>query len=332
MEGSGADMGTWTVEHLGQDRVLLTGGGGFLGSFIRERLEGHVAALSVPRSRTHDLRREEVVVRLFDDFRPTLVIHAAAHGGGIGHNAKHPAKIFDDNVRMNFLVLEQARLAGVRKFVGVGSICSYPKFTPAPFRETNLWDGYPEETNAAYGLAKKMMLVQSQAYAQEYGLNAVHLLLVNLYGPRDDFSEERSHVIPALIRRFEEARREGAPEVVCWGDGTPTREFLYVEDAAEGILRAAALYDSPEPVNLGSGQEIAIRELAETIAELTGYCGRIVWDTSRPNGQPRRMLDTSRADEEFGFRARTSFSEGLRRTVDWYRAHSAAATSRSAPR
>ena len=311
-------------QHLGGDRVLLTGGGGFLGSHVCELLEGRVASLCIPRSNEYDLRDEADVERLYADFWPTLVIHAAAVVGGIGFNKAHPATVFDANARMNLFVLERARLAGVRKFVGVGSVCAYPKSAPVPFREETLWDGYPEETNAPYGLSKKLMLVQSQAYAQEFGFQAIHLLMVNLYGPRDDFAPDSSHVIPALIRRFREARDEGLPEVVCWGDGTPTREFLYAADAAEGIRRAAALYNSPEPVNLGSGFEISIRELSETIADSTGYEGNILWDTFKPNGQPRRRLNTDRAESEFGFRATTSFADGIRETVEWYGANEAA--------
>lgn len=306
-------------ERLGGDRVLLTGGGGFLGSFLRERLDGSVAALAVPRSRDSDLRDESVVRRLFEEFHPTLVLHAAVHLRGIGYMAQRPAEIFDDNARMNFLIQEASRRFGVRKFVGVGTICSYPKFADVPFREEQLWDGLPEEALGPYGLAKKFMLVQTQAYAKQYGFNGIHLLLVNTYGPRDHFSDEAGHVIPALIMRFAEAARLGNREVVCWGDGSPTRDFLYVEDAADGVLRATALYDSPEPVNVGAGMEISMKALSELIAELTGFDGQIVWDTSRPNGQPRRMLDTSKAAERFGFRASTPFREGLRRTIAWYR-------------
>lgn len=306
-------------EHLGADRVLLTGGGGFLGSFLRERLEGKVAALATPRSWEYDLRDETAVRRLFETFRPTLVLHAAVHLRGIGYMAQRPAEIFDDNVRMNFFVQEASRRFGVRKFVGIGTICSYPKFAEVPFREEHLWDGLPEEVLGPYGLAKKFLLVQTQTYAKQYGFNGIHLLLGNIYGPRDHFSEEWGHVIPALIARFGEAVRIGKSEVVCWGDGSPTRDFLYVEDAVEGVLRATALYDSPEPVNIGAGEETSMKELAELIAELTGFRGRIVWDTRRPQGQPRRRLDTSKAAERFGFRASTPLREGLKRTIAWYR-------------
>lgn len=312
-------MDTDVGSRLAGERVLLTGGAGFLGSAVAGELDGRVEEVFVPRSRDYDLRTESAVDRVYRDFRPTLVIHAAAVVGGIGYNRDAPATIFDDNARMNLFLLAKAREHGARKFVGIGTICSYPKVPPSiPFREEELWDGYPEETNAPYGFAKKLLLVQGQAYAQQYGYNATHLLLVNLYGPGDNFDEASSHVIPALIRRFTEARDEGRDEVVCWGDGTPTREFLFVEDGARGVVRAAALYDSPEPVNVGSGFEISTRELAETIAEVVGFEGRIGWDTSRPNGQPRRLLDTSRAHREFGFRAETSFRDGLRRTIDWY--------------
>ncbi|MDA1191398.1 MAG: GDP-L-fucose synthase [Candidatus Poribacteria bacterium] len=304
---------------LKDDRVLLTGGAGFLGSHLKARLEPHVAALFVPRTATHDLRQESAVKQVFAEFKPTLVIHAAATVGGIGLNREQPATMFDDNMRMSFFLTEQSYLAGVRKFVGLGTICAYPKFTPVPFKEEDLWNGYPEETNAPYGFAKKLLIVQGQAYAQQYGFNAVHLLVVNLYGPGDNFSEKSSHVIPALIRRFSESKKARAKTVVCWGDGTPTREFLYVEDGAEGIIRATELYDSIDPINIGSGFEITMRELAELIAEIVGFDGEIEWDTSKPNGQPRRKLDTSKAETAFGFHAQTDFRTGLKRTIEWYR-------------
>jgi GDP-L-fucose synthase len=307
------------AEQLAGERVLLTGGAGFLGSAVRRRLEEHGCDVCVPRSREYDLRLESEVDRVYRDMQPTVVIHAAAVVGGIGYNRDAPASIFDDNARMNLFLLSKAREHGARKFVGIGTICAYPKTPPSiPFREEELWHGYPEETNAPYGFAKKLLLVQGQAYAQQYGYNATHLLVVNLYGPGDNFDEASSHVIPAMVRRFMEARDDGRDEVVCWGDGTPTREFLYVEDGARAIVRAASLYDSPAPVNIGSGYEISMRALAETIADVVGYTGTIAWDTSKPNGQPRRLLDTSRAASEFGFRAETPFRDGLCRTVEWY--------------
>jgi GDP-L-fucose synthase len=257
-------------------------------------------------------------VRLLDTHRPHTIIHLAAVVGGIGANRAHPGQFFYDNLIMGVQLMEQARLHEVQKFVAVGTACAYPKFTPVPFSEDSLWDGYPEETNAPYGLAKKMLLVQAQAYRQEYGINAIYLLPVNLYGPGDNFDPESSHVIPALIRKFVDAIEHDQDEIVCWGDGSASREFLYVDDAAEGIVLAMERYDGPEPVNLGSGQEIAIRDLTQLIAELSSFTGRITWDTSKPNGQPRRCLDTSRAERLFGFRAQTDFRQGLQRTVAWY--------------
>jgi GDP-L-fucose synthase len=308
-------------------RIIVTGGGGFLGSHLVAHLhELGAGEICVPRSREYDLRHEANVKRLYDDYpQTTMVIHLAAMVGGIGANRKHPGSFFYDSLMMGTMMLEYARLAGVPKFVGVGTICSYPKFTPVPFREEDLWNGYPEETNASYGLAKKMLLVQSQAYRAEYGYNAIHLMPTNLYGPNDNFHPENAHVIPDLIRKMVEAQNAGSNEIVLWGDGTPTREFLYVKDAAEGIARGAAYYNSPEPVNLGSGMEISIRELAETIGKEVGFSGQIRWDSSKPNGQPRRQLDVSRAENEFGFRAHTSFQEGLRATVTWYKAQLAKA-------
>ena len=302
-------------------RVLLTGGNGFLGSFVRERIAVRGAtAIFTPRRSELDLCDASAVRAYLGDIRPDLIIHAAAVVGGIGANRLHPGQFFYDNAVMGLHLIEESRVAGVEKFVCLGTICAYPKFAPIPFREEELWNGYPEETNAPYGLAKKMLLVQLQSYRQEYGFNGIFLLPVNLYGPRDNFDLETSHVIPAMIRKFVEARERGERQVVLWGDGSPTREFLYVEDAAEGVVAAAERYDGAEAVNLGRGEEIAIRDLARLIAEKTGYRGDIVWDATKPNGQPRRMLDVSRAEREFGFRARTSFEDGLAKTIAWYEA------------
>ena len=307
-------------------RACVTGGAGFLGrqvvAKLRERGCGNVF---VPRSAGYDLTDPAAVRRMYEDARPDIVIHLAAVVGGIGANRAHPGGFFYKNLMMGVQLLHEAMLRGLEKFVAVGTICAYPKFTPVPFREEDLWNGYPEETNAPYGLAKKMMLVQSQAYRAEYGFNSVFLLPVNLYGPGDNFDLETGHVIPAMVRKCVEAVRERKGEIVLWGDGTPTREFLYVEDAAEGILAAAERYDGSEPVNIGAGFEIAMKDLAGKIAALTGFDGEIVWDTSKPNGQPRRCLDTSRASELFGWEAHTNFDEGLRRTVEWYRKECSAA-------
>lgn len=301
-------------------RVVVTGGGGFLGTHIVRKLsERGCKEVFVPRSKEYDLTREENVIRMYQASQPTLVIHLAAIVGGIGANRKSPGTFFYDNLMMGAMVMEYARTSGVKKFVAIGTICAYPKFTPVPFKEENLWDGYPEETNAPYGLAKKMLLVQAQAYRFQYGFNAIYLLPVNLYGPCDNFDPESSHVIPAIIRKCLEAVERGEKEVVCWGDGSPTREFLYVEDCAEAICLAAERYDKPEPVNLGAGFEITIRDLTEKIAKLCGFTGKIRWDTTQPNGQPRRSLDTSRAEREFGFRAKVRFEEGLKETIEWYR-------------
>jgi len=310
-----------TTSGFWQDRrVCVTGGTGFLGSYVVERLHERGARdVFVPASSSYDLVQPEAVSRLLDDARPDLIIHLAARVGGIGANREHPADFFYDNLMMGVQLMHQAWRRGVEKFVAIGTVCAYPKFTPVPFREDDLWNGYPEETNAPYGLAKKMLLVQAQAYRSQYGFNAIYLLPVNLYGPRDNFDPGSSHVIPAMIRKILEAQEAGSREVVLWGDGTPTREFLYVEDAAEGILLAAEHYNGAEPVNLGSGNEISIRDLAGLIGQLCGFKGSFRWDTSKPNGQPRRALDVSRAERYFGFRAQTGFEEGLRRTIDWYR-------------
>jgi GDP-L-fucose synthase len=303
-------------------RIVVTGGAGFLGSYVVEELRARGCdEIFVPRSKDYDLVRIEDVRRLYHDTQPDLVIHLSAVVGGIGANRVNPGKYFYDNLMMGVQLMEEARLRGVRKFVANGTICAYPKFTPVPFKEDDLWNGYPEETNAPYGLAKKMMLVQSQAYRAQYGFNSIFLLPVNLYGPRDNFDLQSSHVIPALIRKCVEAVESGADRIMCWGSGRVTREFLHAADCAAGILLAAEKYDKSDPVNLGAGFEISIKELAEKIAALTGFKGRLVWDTSQPDGQPRRCLDTSRAEREFGFRARIGFDEGLRQTIEWYRNH-----------
>ncbi len=302
-----------------QKRVAVTGGNGFLGSFVVEKLrERGAEQICVPRSRDYDLREEKNVQRLFEQARPDIFIHLAAVVGGIGANRRHPGRYFYENAIMGLHAIECARRAGIEKFVCAGTICSYPKFTPVPFKEENFWNGYPEETNAPYGLAKKMLLVQLQAYRQEYGFHGIYLTPVNLYGPRDNFDLETSHVIPALVRKCVEAKRAGAPKIAAWGTGKATREFLYVEDAAEAIVLAAEKYDKPDPVNLGSGEEISIEKLVCLVKDLAGYRGGIEWDASKPDGQPRRMLDTSRAQKEFGWRARTSFREGLERTIAWF--------------
>jgi len=301
-------------------RVCVTGGAGFLGSFVQQKLrERGVGEIFVPTIEKYNLVEREGILRLLDDAQPDVIIHLAAHVGGIGANREHPAEFFYDNLMMGVQLLHESYRRGVGKFVAIGTVCAYPKFTPVPFKEDDLWIGYPEETNAPYGLAKKMLLVQAQAYRQQYGYNAIFLLPVNLYGPRDNFDLNSSHVIPAMIRKMIEAQEAGQKEVVLWGDGSPTREFIYAEDAAEGIVLAAERYNGPDAVNIGSGHEIAIRDLAELIARLTGFEGQLVWDTTKPNGQPRRGLDTTRAEQYFGFKARTSFEEGLRRTIDWYR-------------
>jgi GDP-L-fucose synthase len=327
-------------------RVIVTGGAGFLGSFLVEKLIQRGAAdILIPRIENYDITDRDSIKRLLDEamlspdhrpghlipdgftpvalpaFKPSdlVILHLAAHVGGIGANSEHPAEFFYDNLMMGVQLMHQAWQRGVGKFVAIGTVCAYPKFTPVPFKEDDIWNGYPEETNAPYGLAKKMLLVQAQAYRQQYGFNAIFLLPVNLYGPRDNFNLTSSHVIPALIRKCLEGQERGAKEIVIWGDGSPTREFIYVQDAAEGILLASERYNGSNPVNLGSGYEISIKNLADLVAHLTGFEGKLVWDTSKPNGQPRRGLDVTRAEKLFGFRAVMEFEVGLRRTIDWYR-------------
>ena len=300
---------------------MVTGGGGFLGQAVVRRLQsGGATDVFVPRSRDYDLRIPGDIARVLGDASPHVVVHLAAVVGGIGANRENPGRFFYENAIMGIELMEQSRRAGIDKFVQVGTVCAYPKFTPVPFHEDDLWNGYPEETNAPYGVAKKMLLVQGQAYRQQYGFNVIHLIPVNLYGPGDNFDPASSHVIPALIKKCVDARDAGAGHIEVWGTGSASREFLYVDDAAEGIVLGAERYDGAEPVNLGVGREITIRELVELIAELTRFGGEIRWDASKPDGQPRRALDTSRAREEFGFVARTGFDDGLRRTIDWYEA------------
>jgi GDP-L-fucose synthase len=301
-------------------RICVTGGAGFLGSFVTQALERRGANyIFIPTIEEFDLVKPADILRMLDTNRPDIIIHLAALAGGIGANRARPADFFYVNLMMGVQLMHEAWKRGVSKFVAIGTVCAYPKFTPVPFEEKNLWDGYPEETNAPYGLAKKMLLVQAQAYRQQYDFNAIYLLPVNLYGPGDNFNLETSHVIPALIRKCIEAQERGDKEVVLWGDGSPTREFLYAGDAADGILTATEFYNAPDPVNIGSGNEISIKDLAMLIARLTGFEGRLVWDTSKPNGQPRRGLDTSRAAEYFGWRAKVPFEDGLRQTIEWYR-------------
>ncbi|SLM49625.1 GDP-L-fucose synthase [Nitrospira japonica] len=300
-------------------RVVVTGGAGFLGSYVVGRLqERGCSQVIVPRSRQYDLVQMAAVQQLYADARPDVVIHLAARVGGIGANQANPGRFFYDNLMMGTQLIEIGRQRGLKKFVALGTICAYPKFAPIPFKEDDIWSGYPEETNAPYGLAKKMMLVQSQAYRQQYGFNSIVLFPVNLYGPRDNFDLETSHVIPALIRKCAQAKEAGGSSFTLWGDGSPSREFLYVEDAAEGILSAAETYDGDMPVNLGTGEEVTIRNLAELIADEVGFKGRIEWDTTKPNGQPRRCLDVNRAKQLFGFQARHNLRDGLRKTIRWF--------------
>ena len=307
---------------LRRSTILVTGGAGFLGSRVVAKLkERGCEHIFIPRSKDYDLREKKAIVRLYEDSQPDVVIHLSAVVGGIGANQKYPGNFFYDNAIMGIQLIEQARQLDIEKFVCIGTICAYPKFTPVPFKEDDLWNGYPEETNAPYGLAKKMLLVQLQAYRQQYGFNGIYLLPVNLYGPGDNFNPEFSHVIPAIIKKFVDAKRSGAEKVVAWGTGEATREFLYVEDAAEGIVLATERYNKPDPVNLGAGQEIKIKDLVNLIKELVGFTGKVEWDTSKPDGQPRRMLDTARAKREFGFEAKMTFEEGLANTIAWYEQH-----------
>lgn len=302
-------------------RVCVTGGAGFLGSFVCKKLEDRgVKEIFIPKIEDYDLVQKSSIIQMLDDSKPDIIIHLAAQVGGIGANLLHPADFFYDNLMMGVQLIHEAYLRKIEKFVALGTICAYPKFAPIPFKEETIWDGYPEETNAPYGLAKKMLLVQSQAYRQQYGYNSIFLLPVNLYGPRDNFRPESSHVIPALIKKCLEAKANNAPSIEVWGDGSPTREFLFVEDAAEGILLATEKYNKSEPVNLGSGMEISIKDLVTLIAKLTGFKGDLIWDTTKPNGQPRRQLSVERAWKEFGFKAQVGFEEGLRRTIEWYQA------------
>lgn len=311
-------MNSSNNSYLNGKRVCVTGGAGFLGSFVVEKLKARGAEVFIPTIEKYDLTKLESIQQLLSDSKPDVIIHLAAQVGGIGANREHPAEFFYNNLMMGVQLIHEAWLHKIEKVVALGTICAYPKFTPIPFKEDDVWNGYPEETNAPYGLAKKMLLVQSQAYRQQYGYNSIFLMPVNLYGPRDNFNPESSHVIPALIRKCLEAKQAGHDSIEVWGDGSPTREFLYVEDAAEGICLASEKYNKSDPVNLGSGMEISIKDLVTLIAKLTGFEGKIIWDTSKPNGQPRRQLNVSRAEREFGFKAQVGFEEGLRKTIEWY--------------
>jgi GDP-L-fucose synthase len=315
-----------------EKKVMVTGGAGFLGSQVVAQLQdAGCTDIFVPRSKDYDLVQQQAVQAAIRDANPDLIIHLAARVGGIGANMAHPAEFFYDNLMMGVQLVHEAWRAGVQKVAIVGTVCSYPKFTPVPFSEDNLWNGYPEETNAPYGLAKKMLLVQSQTYRQQYGFNSIFLVPVNLYGPGDNFDPESSHVIPALIKKCVDAQEQGEDQIVVWGTGSPTREFFYVEDAAQGIVMASELYNKSDPVNLGSGMEISIKDLVHLIAKLTGFQGKVVWDSSKPDGQPRRCLDTSKAQRDFGFQATTGFEEGLRQTIEWYR-HCRTENDSAAPR
>lgn len=304
--------------NLNGKQICVTGGAGFLGSFVVEKLKARGAEVFIPTIEKYDLTKMDSIRKMLDDSKPDIIIHLAAQVGGIGANREHPAEFFYNNLMMGVQLIHEAYERKIEKVVALGTICAYPKFTPIPFKEDDVWNGYPEETNAPYGLAKKMLLVQSQAYRQQYDFNSIFLMPVNLYGPRDNFNPESSHVIPALIRKCLEAKQAGRDSIEVWGDGSPTREFLYVEDAAEGICLATESYNKSEPVNLGSGMEISIKDLVTLIAKLSGFEGKIIWDTSKPNGQPRRQLDVTRAEREFGFKAQVGFEEGLRRTIAWY--------------
>lgn len=304
-------------------RYLVTGGAGFLGQTVCEKLRARgINDIVIPRSKDYDLTQQEASERLYRDHKPDVVIHLAAQVGGIGANRANPGRYFFANMSMGLHLIEQARINKIKKFVQVGTICAYPKFTPVPFKEENIWDGYPEETNAPYGIAKKALMVMCQSYRAQYGLNAIYLLPVNLYGPRDNFDLESSHVIPALIRKCVEAKRKNASQIEAWGTGSASREFLYVDDAAEGIVLATEKYDSPDPVNIGAGREITIKDLTEMVAKLSGFAGKIVWDPTKPDGQPRRCLDTQRAKERFGFAAKTTLEDGLKKTIEWYEQNS----------